>query len=67
MDISYQITFKGVSEKHAAHLDKMLRDDIAGYSARQSMDEVEVELLDEKVKPEPKPKPKKPAARKGGK
>ena len=43
MNATFTVTFKGFPEKFAAALEKMLRDDIAGYPARMSMVSATVE------------------------
>ena len=61
MKVEYLVTFSGVIPKFEAALDKMIRDDIAGYPARQKMDGATVERVEQ-----PKPKAKrKPAAKFG--
>lgn len=42
MNATYIVTFKGFPEKLAHKLEKMLRDDIAGYPARMSMESATV-------------------------
>lgn len=43
MNVSYTVTFKGFPEKASAALEKMLRDDIAAYPSRMSMESATVE------------------------
>ena len=45
MKVEYLVTFRGVIPKYQAALDKMIRDDIAGYPARQKMDGATVERV----------------------
>ena len=42
MNVSYTVTFKGFPEKFGAALEKMLRDDIAFYPKRMSMESATV-------------------------
>ena len=43
MDATYIVRFRGVPAKFAEALDKMLRDDLAPYPERMSMESVTVE------------------------
>ena len=42
MNVSYTVTFKGFPKKFSAALEKMLRDDIAFYPSRMSMESATV-------------------------
>ena len=42
MNATFTVTFKGFHEKLAATVEKMLRDDIAAYPDRMSMDSASV-------------------------
>ncbi len=42
MNATFTVTFKGLSEVGAAAVEKMLRDDIAGYPDRVSMERASV-------------------------
>ena len=44
MNATFTVTFKGLSEVGAAAVEKMLRDDIAGYPDRVSMASASVTL-----------------------
>ena len=48
MNVTYIVRFRGVPSKSAASLDKMVRDDIAPYPERMSMDSATVEKQKEK-------------------
>ena len=58
MDITYQITFMGVSEIGIAAVDKKLREDIGAYPQSISMGEVTVVRNDGETQPTPEAKPK---------
>lgn len=45
MKVEYTVTFSGVIPKYEAALDKMVRDDIAGYPSRQRMESATVKRV----------------------
>ena len=56
MNVSYTVIFKGFPEKFSAALEKMLRDDIATYPSRMSMERATVEEQKSVKKAPPKKK-----------
>ena len=65
MNVSYTVTFKGFPEKFNAALEKMLRDDIAFYPKRMSMESATVEEQKSVKKAAAKKKPAKKTAPRG--
>lgn len=61
--MKFLVSFEGVPKKYEDALEKMLRDDIAGYPARLSMESAEVEK--HKEKPNGKSGQRKPARKSG--